>query len=352
MDDSFSRDIPLWVSTFQGLPLVDDVAELCDGVLLTEVLAQISPKHFDYALTRGTSSWAGHKVNLSYLSRGLEDYYREDHAKFFAILDCVNVDRLAQEKDLGELKHLMEWIVGAAVQCRDKQRYINNIMGMSEESQQTLMNLAKAQMQRASGPPPSVSEGPEAVAGELEDERDALRGRLAAVEDEREQHFLACAQLRGEAEANAKASSVELKMRAQAFDDMQEELNRRNANLRQELDHAHERESDLRASLKGDYEQRSGKDSAKWENQIRRLEEEKDILTGKLEDFSKLKSQGERQRDKIEEMDGVCKALRDRLGVVEESNAKRLDRILELEGAEKDRDFNKKKMDQVRASRV
>ena len=51
---------------------------------------------------------------------------------------------------------------------------------------------------------------------------------------------------------------------------------------------------------------------------------------------------------KVEEMDASSKVLREHLAAVEESNGKRLDRILELEGLEKDRDFNKKKIEEYK----
>jgi chromosome segregation ATPase len=113
---------------------------------------------------------------------------------------------------------------------------------------------------------------------------------------------------------------------------------------------AQEREVDLRKTLKGDYDQRSYKESAKWEVALKQLEEEKDVLVAKLEDHNKLKSQGERMREKVEELDAITKQLKDQLAVVEESNSKRLERIFELEGLDKDRDFNKKKIDQYKST--
>jgi hypothetical protein len=48
------------------------------GVLLSEVMKQISPEYFEYEVNHG-SSWAGHKINNARLVKGLEDYYRTEH---------------------------------------------------------------------------------------------------------------------------------------------------------------------------------------------------------------------------------------------------------------------------------
>ena len=194
---------------------------------------------------------------------------------------------------------------------------------MNEDSQQTLMNLAKSLMQRTPSPRSArdaVSPRSEGAAVALEEERDELRVRVGALEAEREQMAERLVAVEHEASTRANAADEEVAaVRAaleQSYADMEEKLGRKNSALREELDQAMEREAELRATLQGDYESRSGKEGAKWETALRRLEEEKDILAGKLEDYSKIKSQGERMRDKVEEMDAASKALKDRLAVV------------------------------------
>ena len=118
--EEFSRDIVVWINTFEGLSSsCSNAPSLCDGILLTEVMAQIAPGQFEYELTAG-SSWAGHKMNLSYLVRGLEDYYRDFHSKEFELDFLVDLDLLSQDRDMAALAVLMEFIVGAAVQCQGK----------------------------------------------------------------------------------------------------------------------------------------------------------------------------------------------------------------------------------------
>jgi len=81
--DGFTRDLPLWVNTFDGLSSGCEVVDqLCEGVLLSEIMKQISPDYFDYDVNHG-SSWAGHKMNNALLVKGLEDYYRSVHGCFY-----------------------------------------------------------------------------------------------------------------------------------------------------------------------------------------------------------------------------------------------------------------------------
>jgi len=113
------------------------------------------------------------------------------------ILDFVDLDRLSQERDLAELSVLCEFVVGAAVQCPEKQRYINNIMSMSEESQGTLMNLAKALMQRA----PNATAAAGGYAEEEEEEvAVSLLDRIASLEKSNAQ----LEKFKDEAESKAK----------------------------------------------------------------------------------------------------------------------------------------------------
>jgi chromosome segregation ATPase len=188
-------------------------------------------------------------------------------------------------------------------------------------------------------PPPKDGDG---------DEVDQLQARVLGLERAKEELVEQLEKCKIESAAQKQVASDEVAQVRGALQEGFDLVKRQNGDLRQELDRAQEHERELRTTLQRDYEQRSGKDVAKWESTVRRLEEEKDILASKLEDYSKLKSQSERLRDKVEEMDASSKGLKERLAVLEDSNAKRLDRILELEGMEKDRGFNKKKMEQYK----
>jgi hypothetical protein len=172
---------------------------LAQGVLLSEIMKQISPTFFDIDLSQGTS-WAGHKMNNAHLIRGLEEYYRSEHDKDFVLMDILNLDRLSQEHNLEDLFVLSEFIVGAAVQCADKQHYINNIMSMSEESQGTLMNLAKSLMQRV----PSAKECQIKTCddGYIEEEKTTFHENFEALRSENS-HLL---KLKEEAEAKMRCT--------------------------------------------------------------------------------------------------------------------------------------------------
>jgi hypothetical protein len=69
--------------------------------------------YFDFDLVRGNSSWASNKVNLAQLVSGLEEYYKAEHGKEF-VLDFIDLDRIAQDKDLAHVELLLEFVVGVS----------------------------------------------------------------------------------------------------------------------------------------------------------------------------------------------------------------------------------------------
>ena len=77
----FEEHIPAWINTFDGLSSqCQDWQQLCDGVLLTEVVGQIAPAQVNYSVIRG-ESLAVHKTNLTHLTHALEDFYRVEIRK-------------------------------------------------------------------------------------------------------------------------------------------------------------------------------------------------------------------------------------------------------------------------------
>lgn len=77
----FARDLPVWINTFEGLSSSCYAAEdLCDGVLLSEVMALIAPDHFPYAPLHDASP-ATWRANLGKLVRGLEALYRIEYGE-------------------------------------------------------------------------------------------------------------------------------------------------------------------------------------------------------------------------------------------------------------------------------
>ena len=98
--DDFERDCATWINTFDGLSTsCASASELCDGFILSEVMAQIAPEYFSYEVGKGVST-------LECLKAGIEKYYSFEHSKNFN-LDFIDLERLHQSRDLTILATLM-----------------------------------------------------------------------------------------------------------------------------------------------------------------------------------------------------------------------------------------------------
>jgi protein HOOK3 len=139
-----------WVNTFDLEDPVATLEELADGVVLHRILREIAPAHFpDGALKDNCGSNAILRTtNIKKLLRALEGYYRDVllqdlHSGY------VDPEQVAQA-DATEVSKLVELVLGCAVQCDDKQRYIQRLMkDLDKQSQADIMVLSRLLAPRA-----------------------------------------------------------------------------------------------------------------------------------------------------------------------------------------------------------
>jgi len=140
-----------WINTFD-LDTVAALDELADGVVLHRVLREIAPDHFpDGALKDSCGSNAILRAtNIKKLLRALEGYYRD---ALLQDLDCGYVDpEQVAQADAAEVSKVVELVLGCAVQCDDKQRYIQRLMkDLDKQSQADLMVLSRRARARGAG---------------------------------------------------------------------------------------------------------------------------------------------------------------------------------------------------------
>ncbi|KAL6069590.1 Protein Hook 3 [Balamuthia mandrillaris] len=138
-----------WVNTFVLSENCDYAEDLYDGVLLAEVFSQIAPGYLDPAsIKRDTgNNWLLKVNNVKKLISALEAFYREE-LNVSEDFDVVNVNLLVKEKDVQEIILLVEFILGAAVECENKQEIIQNIMLLDKTSQKCLMVIIERLLQR------------------------------------------------------------------------------------------------------------------------------------------------------------------------------------------------------------
>lgn len=140
-----------WVNTFPLESSCLSLIDLCDGVIITAMLAEISPTYFDKANNlpgdQG-SNWALCSSNLKKLLRMLEDYYKNVLRKD---IDMTNIDvtAIARDHNPDSLFNLLELVVGCAVLSENKAHFIQNIFSLDHASQTVLKGMVERVMRRA-----------------------------------------------------------------------------------------------------------------------------------------------------------------------------------------------------------
>lgn len=134
-----------WVKTFEGIKARHQtIEELTDGVALCECLAEIAPDWFDdewmSKIRHDTGDNRRLKVNnLKKLIKGVQDYYTEVLTMDISGFSMPDVNAIVETLDISELGRLLQLVLGCAVNCEDKQEYIQVIMSMEESVQHVVM---------------------------------------------------------------------------------------------------------------------------------------------------------------------------------------------------------------------
>jgi len=139
-----------WISTFPSITVpLNDIEILSDAIALTQVMCDISPQVFDISKINSevSENWALKLNNLTYLFEGLEKYYIEVLDKVFD-KGYVDVVKISKNEDREQLYNLAELVLGAAVQCENKEYYINAILTLDESCQNALMYLIEKILNR------------------------------------------------------------------------------------------------------------------------------------------------------------------------------------------------------------
>ena len=143
-----------WVNLFEdggeGSTACTSLGDLADGVALYDLMAHISAEHFPPAALKRDAAANSflRKGNLTRLVRGIEAFYRDG---LHQSVQCHDVDlqRIAADADAHQLVELIELVLGCAVQCDNKERYIGATMQLDQRLQKHLMVMIQSAMERA-----------------------------------------------------------------------------------------------------------------------------------------------------------------------------------------------------------
>ncbi|KAL9706521.1 hypothetical protein quinque_010039 [Culex quinquefasciatus] len=133
-----------WLRVLQLSAPHDNEKDLSDGVALAQALNQIAPEMFSDSWLSKIKSDVGHnwrlKVsNLKKIIEGVYVYYQDILSLNLAEELRPDAMKIAEKCDGFELGRLLQLILGCAVNCLEKQKYITQIMELEESLQRNIM---------------------------------------------------------------------------------------------------------------------------------------------------------------------------------------------------------------------
>ncbi|XP_057300171.1 protein Hook homolog 3-like [Hydractinia symbiolongicarpus] len=147
-----------WLNTFEGLLGNHHTAEdLSDGVAMAEALTQIAPEWFDadwISKIKQDISSDNHRLKLSNLKKvlkGMVDYYSEVLVQDLNSFSLPDVAEIAEFNTKHELSRMIQLVLGCAINCEDKEQYIQVIMALEEDVQLSVMNAIEELLQVKEG---------------------------------------------------------------------------------------------------------------------------------------------------------------------------------------------------------
>lgn len=133
-----------WLGTFDLQAPHSSAEDISDGVALAEALAQIAPEWFTAVWkakikTDVGANWRLRVSNMKKIVEAVMEYYMECLNQPLSGYVKPDAIKIGEHYDSDELRHLLQLILGCAVNCDQKQQYITKIMGMEETVQQAIM---------------------------------------------------------------------------------------------------------------------------------------------------------------------------------------------------------------------
>ncbi|XP_067114098.1 protein Hook homolog 3 isoform X2 [Osmerus mordax] len=142
-----------WVQTFGVEAPCKTVDDLTSGVVMAQALQKIDLVYF-------SDSWIGRikpdvgdnwrlKIsNLKKILKGILDYNQEILGQQINDFTLPDVNLIGEHSDAAELGRMLQLILGCAVNCEQKQEYIQTIMMMEESVQHVVMTAIQELMSK------------------------------------------------------------------------------------------------------------------------------------------------------------------------------------------------------------
>eukprot|EP00105_Crassostrea_gigas_P024105 XP_011444240.1 PREDICTED: protein Hook homolog 3 isoform X1 [Crassostrea gigas] len=335
-----------WMHTFDISSQVQGVDDLCDGVVMAQVLNQIAPDYFNEGWMAKikldeVTNWRLKVSNLKKILNGILEYNMEVLGIHIQNFQMPDVSAIGERNDKCELGRLLQLILGCAVNCANKEEYIGRIMSMEESVQHVVMNAIQELMTKEIS---AGIEGDTELGDQLKRAVDDLNSALEAKEELTQR----CHELDQQVAALLEEKQVftaendrllDRINQAENFDDSSTPAGKRFLQLQQQVEVLQEEnfkletaKDDMRIKFDvlskecAEMKQKNAELTAVVD-EARTLKDEVDVLRHTSELVTKYEGMIDNYKKKLEELSD----LRGQVKLLEEKNTKYMQEHLELE---------------------
>uniref|UniRef100_A0AAY5EME3 Protein Hook homolog 3 n=1 Tax=Electrophorus electricus TaxID=8005 RepID=A0AAY5EME3_ELEEL len=337
-----------WIQTFGVEEPCKTVEDLTSGAVMAQVLQKIDVVYFnDSWISRIKpdvgDNWRLKISNLKKILKGILDYNHEVLGQQINDFTLPDVTLIGEHSDAAELGRMLQLILGCAVNCEQKQEYIQTIMMMEESVQHVVMTAIQELMSKES-PVAGGSDSYVDLDRQLKKTLDELNDALASKEEIAQRcHELDMQVAALQEEKSSLLAENQVLMERLNQSDSIEDLNspagRRYLQLQTQLEQLQEETFRLEAA-KDDYRIRceelekellevkgQNEELTSLADEAQSLKDEMDVLRHSSDKVSKLEAQVESYKKKLEDLGD----LRRQVKLLEEKNTSYMQNTVSLE---------------------
>ncbi|OBS64503.1 hypothetical protein A6R68_06958, partial [Neotoma lepida] len=308
------------IQTFNVDTPCQTVEDLTNGVVMSQVLQKIDPAYFDdnwlnRIKTEVGDNWRLKISNLKKILKGILDYNHEILGQQINDFTLPDVNLIGEHSDAAELGRMLQLILGCAVNCEQKQEYIQAIMMMEESVQHVVMTAIQELMSKES----PVSAGNDAYVDldrQLKKTTEELNEALSAKEEIAQRcHELDMQVAALQEEKSSLLAENQILMerlnQSDSIEDPNSPAGRRHLQLQTQLEQLQEETFRLEAA-KDDYRIRC----EELEKEISELRQQNDELTTLADEAQSLKDEIDVLRhssDKVSKLEGQVESYKKKL---------------------------------------
>ncbi|XP_062411214.1 protein Hook homolog 3 isoform X2 [Sardina pilchardus] len=337
-----------WIQTFGVEAACKTVEDLTSGIVMAQVLQKIDNVYFnDNWISRIKpevgDNWRLKISNLKKILKGILDYNQEILGQQINDFTLPDVNLVGEHSDAAELGRMLQLILGCAVNCEQKQEYIQTIMMMEESVQHVVMTAIQELMSKET----PVTGGSDTYADldrQLKKTVEELNDAMATKEEIAQRCHELDMQVAGlqEEKSSLLAENQVLMERlnqSDSIEDLNSPAGRRHLQLQTQLEQLQEETFRLEAA-KDDYRIRceelekelmelrgQNEDLTSLADEAQSLKDEMDVLRHSSDKVSKLEGMVDSYKKKLEDMGD----LRRQMKLLEEKNNVYMQNTVSLE---------------------